>query len=103
MSRLPHKTSDSLWRCKMALADIVHRIATDAAFAAHIKQDPAATLAAAGLTLDEKEIAAVLAVLHGKARWEDLCSSSRIAPEGTSWGDPLFSPRPILSNPSSPG
>ena len=87
----------------MALADVVYRIATDATFAAQLQQEPKTTLAAAGLSLSEEDIAVVLAVLQGQVHWENLCSPSRIAPEGTSWGDPLFTLRPTLSNPSSPG
>lgn len=84
----------------MALADIVHRIATDAAFAARIQCDPAAALAAAGMTLDEKEIAAVLAVMHGKAHWQDLCSPARFTPEEASWDIPSFHLCSIPFNPS---
>ncbi|MDW8325358.1 MAG: hypothetical protein RMK99_02225 [Anaerolineales bacterium] len=73
----------------MTLADVVYRIATDSAFAARLEREPRQTLAAASLTLGEEQLKAVLAVLHGKARWQDLCSPAWIVPEVAAWDRPL--------------
>ncbi len=86
----------------MTLADVVYRIATDAAFAARLQCEPRETLAAAGLTLDEEQIAAVLAVLRDKAHWEELCSPSPITPQGWSWWSAQLKTPPLLAPLSSP-
>jgi hypothetical protein len=65
----------------MTLADIAHRLATDATFANHVQQDPVAAIKAVGSQLSDEEHAAVLAILNRKPRWQDLCQVSE-APRG---------------------
>ncbi len=88
----------------MTLADVVYRIATDATFAARLQREPRETLATIGLTLDEEQIVAVLAVLlRRKGRWKDLCSVARIASEGFPWPPIQFSPQAIIPGLASKG
>lgn len=58
----------------MLLSHLVHRIATDATFAAHLQQNPNA--AANELGLDPSMIEAVLAVADGAWNWQALCAVS---------------------------
>jgi len=80
----------------MPLADVIYRIATDADFAAQFQQEPETTLAAAGLSLGEEDIAAVLAVMQG------LGSLGQMSTEGIPWPLAQFEGQPSL-DPSSQG
>ncbi len=55
----------------MALADVIHRIATDKDFAAQLRAEPWVALKAAGLDLPDEALAALLKVLHQAADLSD--------------------------------
>ena len=74
----------------MTLEEVVYRMVSDADFAAEMQREPRATLAAAGLTLDEPELAALQAVLHRPAQWTELCARSEAGPMPP-WWDASFS------------
>jgi hypothetical protein len=76
----------------MPLAQLVHRLATDSAFAARALDDPRAALTSSGLEVDEEGIQALLGLLHDRARWQRLCSPSQVIPEDLPWQSAQFDP-----------
>ncbi len=69
----------------MALAHVIHRIASDPTFAAQMLHEPRTALLAADLTLDDAEIAAVLDVLREDTHWVELCSPVMDPPDTYPW------------------
>lgn len=60
--------------CNMMLAHLVHRIATDATFAAQLQLDPSAAMDAQ--QLDHALVEAMIAVAGGTWNWQRLCTVS---------------------------
>jgi hypothetical protein len=69
----------------MQLAHIVHRVATDPAFAAYLLHDPHAALYQAQTRLDEQQLAVLLSVLREHPRWAELCSPAVDPSEERPW------------------
>jgi hypothetical protein len=53
------------------LAKVIHRIATEAEFAAQMQRDAAAALAAAGIALDTQALDSLAGILRGRERLEE--------------------------------
>lgn len=60
----------------MTLAQVVYRIVKDSAFATQLQREPQLALAATDLKLDNKDLAALLTIVHDKALWQGLCAPS---------------------------
>lgn len=60
--------------CNMMLAHLVHRIATDATFAAQLQQNPSAAME--GQQLDQALVETMMAVAGGSWSWQRLCTVS---------------------------
>lgn len=71
----------------MTLAHLVYRIASDPSFAAQFAEEPHATLAAYGVTLDDPATSAALDVLGDPVRARTLCSLNPGTGTGT-WYSP---------------
>ncbi len=69
----------------MELAHVVHRVATDPAFAVHLLRDPQAALHQAQARLDEQQLAVLLSVLRVHPRWVELCSPAVDPSEERPW------------------
>jgi hypothetical protein len=74
----------------MKLEQVVHRIATDAAFAAAVRQDLEGTLAKEGIHLAGEEVAALEATLADAQAAGDLLSK---ALDPIIWHSPQFGPQ----------
>jgi hypothetical protein len=85
----------------MTLEQVVHRIATDSAFAAAMQADPEATLSKEGVNLEQGEVQALAAALQDKNEpkagipWFESQLDQKKPQAGIPWFEAQLGVRPI--------